>query len=569
MPEYVEMEISNQDVSRIIGNGHSGRKVYGTAIRLVLACAITGSVPLVTAHAQTAVTPVPGFPAPTTHTQQVYSPFDTFTSRWTRADARQIKARSDPNVAVGANSMPTSVTMPDIPADFPQTNPDVWLWDTWTLIDAHANQFSYNGWEVIFALTADPNAGYTFDDRHVHARISYFYRRAGIPASARPRNGGWIYGGHLFPDGASVKVFGSTPLTNNAEWSGSTRLLKTDGNEVAVFYTALGFNRTAEGANIAPPVAIISKTNGRIHADLNHVWFTGFNNHTGLLQPDGTYYQTGQQNEFYSFRDPFTFEDPQNPGQTFMVFEGNTAGERGAKDCTAADLGYQAGDPNAEDLDTVQNSGATYQKANIGLAVSTDSSLTQWRFLPPLISANCVNDQTERPQVYIKDGKYYLFTISHRSTFAAGIDGPDGVYGFVGNGLRSDFEPLNWGSGLALGNPTDLNTAAGSDFDPDPQQNPRAFQAYSHYVMPNGLVESFIDTVEGRRGGALAPTVKIQISDATTQIDLSYGQNGLGGYGNIPANRYDLDWQGFVRDLLQSGRSPNASISLASFVQQQ
>lgn len=56
------------------------------------------------------------------------------------------------------------------------------------------------------------------------------------------------------------------------------------------------------------------------------------------MQPDGVYYQTGQQNEFYSFRDPFTFEDPAHPGYTFMVFEGNTAGERGARDCTAADL---------------------------------------------------------------------------------------------------------------------------------------------------------------------------------------------------------------------------------------
>ncbi len=456
--------------------------------------------------------------------------------------------------------------MPSIPADFPQTNPDVWVWDTWTLIDAKANQFSYNGWEVIFSLTADPNAGYTFDDRHVHARIGFFYRRAGIPAALRPRNGGWIYGGHLFPDGSSVKVFGSTTLTNNAEWSGSTRLVRAGDNHVSVFYTALGFNRTADGTNITPPVAIISKANGTIHSDLKHVWFTGFNNHTPLLQPDGVYYQTGQQNEFYSFRDPFTFEDPAHPGYTFMVFEGNTAGERGARDCTAADLGYRSGDPYAENLDDVLNSGATYQKANIGLAVALNKSLSKWRFLPPLISGNCVNDQTERPQIYIKDGKYYLFTISHRTTFAAGIDGPDGSYGFVGNGVRSDYQPLNWGSGLVLGNPTDLNQAAGSDFDPNPLQNPRAFQSYSHYVMPGGLVESFIDTVENRRGGALSPTVQININGANTAINLAYGNNGLGGYGNIPANRADVDIVAFLQDLRSGNDSSvtNPLVALAS-----
>ena len=512
---------------------------------------------------------VSGYALPTIHTQQAYDPFDTYTSRWTRADARQIRARSSLTNPTGGNSLPARLTMPDIPANFPQTNPDVWVWDTWTLIDAQANQFSYNGWEVIFSLTADPNAGYTFDDRHVHARIGFFYRRAGIPASRRPRNGGWIYGGHLFPDGASAKVFGSTTLTQNAEWSGSTRLVKVGDNRVSVFYTALGFNRTDAGANIAPPIAIISKTDGRIHADLTHVWFTGFNNHEGLLQPDGVYYQTGQQNEFYSFRDPFTFEDPAHPGYTFMVFEGNTAGERGAADCTAADLGYRSGDPYAENLNDVLNSGATYQKANIGLAVALNRSLTKWRFLPPIISANCVNDQTERPQIYIKDNKYYLFTISHRTTFAAGMDGPDGVYGFVGNGIRSDFKPMNWGSGLVLGNPTDLNQAAGSDFDPNPLQNPRAFQSYSHYVMPGGLVESFIDTVKNRRGGALAPTVQINISGQNTAINLGYGQNGLGGYGDIPANRYNIDVVAFLQDLTSgNGSTPtNPLVALASLGQ--
>ncbi|MEU1811539.1 glycoside hydrolase family 68 protein [Micromonospora aurantiaca (nom. illeg.)] len=51
--------------------------------------------------------------------------------------------------------------------------------------------------------------------------------------------------------------------------------------------------------------------------------------------------------------------------------------------------------------------------------------------------------------------------------------------------------------GLALGNSTDLNISS-----TDPRQNPRQFQAYSRYVMPGGLVESFIDDVEG---GSVTP----------------------------------------------------------------
>lgn len=263
---------------------------------------------------------------------------------------------------------------------------------------------------------------------------------------------------------------------------------------------------------------------------------SGFNGHKELLKADGKYYQTVEQNPYYSFRDPFTFEDPAYPGKTFMVFEGNTAGDRGDYQCQDSDLGR-----SGEDADAVTASGANFQMANIGLAVATNKQLTKWKYLPPILSANCVNDQTERPQFVIKkvngQYKYYLFTISHAFTYAAGLRGPDGVYGFVGDGIRSDFQPLNK-SGLVLGNPTDLNLAAR-----DAKQNARAYQSYSHYVMPGGLVESFIDTVADRRGGTLAPTVKVNIKATTTKVDRTVGNKGLLGYGYIPAN-IDLDPSG-------------------------
>ncbi len=280
---------------------------------------------------------VAGFPAPTPHSQQAYDPESTFTMRWTRADVRQIKAQSHTATAADKNSLPASLTMPDIASNFPLINPNVWVWDTWPLSDVRANNLSFKGWEVIFSLTADPHAGYSFDDRHVHARIGFFYRKAGIPASQRPADGGWTYGGHLFPDGSSVRVFGTAPMTQNAEWSGSARL--TNGNNVSLYYTALSFNRTAEGGqDITPPIAIISRTDGHIHADDKHVCFDGFDKHEALLEPDGKLYQSRDQNGYYSFRDPFVFVDPAHPGKTFMVFEGNTAGPRGARTCTEADL---------------------------------------------------------------------------------------------------------------------------------------------------------------------------------------------------------------------------------------
>lgn len=448
------------------------------------------------------------------HSQTSYSPWSNFTMKWTRADAQKIMAQSDPTVAIGENSLPTKLTMPEIPKNFPvmknaANGKQVWIWDTWPLTDAHGNVYSYKGWNVIFALSADPYAGYTFDDRHVHARISMWYRKVSQP------NTQWIYAGN---------VFGNQTPPTEAEWSGSARIFG-DG-QIKLFYTHLNF------ADRNAPIATIALSTGRVNANANRVWLTGFKGYKPLLQPDGNYYQTVQQNPYFSFRDPYTFEDPAYPGKTFMVFEGNTGGNRGAYQCQKSDLGNSGETPAA-----VTASGANYQMANIGLAVATNTQLTKWKFLPPILSANCVNDQTERPQFVIKkvNGQwtYYLFTISHQFTYAAGLRGPDGVYGFVGSGIRSDFKPLN-GGGLVLGNPTDLNLPAG-----DANANPRQFQSYSHYVMPGGLVESFIDNVDGRRGGTLAPTVKLKINATTTSVDRSVGDGGLLGYGYIPAN-YDI-----------------------------
>ena len=511
----------------------------------------------------------PGWPNATDHTQQAYPVDSDFTSTWTRADARQIQRVSDPNAPSGSSSLPEQYTMPEISEGFPTTNDDVWVWDTWTLTDDAANQLSYNGWEIAFSLVADRHAGYTFDDRHTHARLGYFYRKAGTDESseggASASNGGWIYGGHVFPDGASGSIFEDQSFTSQTEWSGSARLM--DGNKIRMFYTSVAFYQGSGGDYDAPAADTgkpydprIVQSEGRIYADDTGVWFTGFRDQHQLLTPDGHYYQSRIQNPNVNFRDPFTFRDQNNPADPtdYMVFEGNSAYTREPElvdqvaaagqnttvaSCTSKDMGYEAGDPKAESAQEVSDAGGRYQLANVGLARATNKAMTQWEYLPPLLSGNCVNDQTERPQIYFKDGKYYLFTISHRETYAEGLMGPEGVYGFVGDGLRSDYRPVNESTGIALGNPINLNVAPGRPYSPDWNQSPYTYQSYSHYVMPDGLVESFIDSIGGNhdgspvRGGSLAPTVKLLISRDTTTVDRSYGTNGLGGFGHIPANR--------------------------------
>ncbi|MGC5172199.1 glycoside hydrolase family 68 protein [Microbacterium sp. DT81.1] len=531
------MQLSRRRVTRRATSGLVAGALVATALVAGTPAALAAPGVVVAGHGL----PLQAGPEPTVHTQEAFAPEDDFTAKWTRADARQIARLSDPNAGSRENSMPASLTMPTVPQDFPDmSHGAVWVWDSWPLTDENGDQYSVNGQEIIFSLVADRSLG--FDDRHVFAKIGYFYRPALIPDEQRPEDGGWTYGGLVFEEGVTGQIFEDQSYSHQTQWSGSARVFK--GGEIKLFFTDVAFYRNPDGSNIKPYDPRIALSLGKVHAGPNGVSFTGFDEVIDLLQADGTYYQTGAQNPFFNFRDPFTFEDPAHPGETYMVFEGNTAMQRETATCDAEDLGYRDGDPYAETVEEVNATDATLNIGNIGLAKAKNKELTEWEFLPPILSANCVTDQTERPQFVFKDGKYYLFTISHRSTYAAGLDGPEGVYAFVGDGIRSDFQPLNHGSGLALGNPTNLNFLGGEPFAPDFNQHPGHFQAYSHYVMPGGLVQSFIDTIGTHdnfvRGGTLAPTVKIDLQGDTSAVDYSYGNDGLGGWADIPANLHML-----------------------------
>jgi levansucrase len=405
--------------------------------------------------------------APAAASAATYSPLDDFTAVWSRAQA--LKVRSDP-----------TNTKPRIPPDFPVMTDEVWVWDTWPLTNLDTRPIRYRGWHVIFSLTAPRSI--PFGDRHWYARIGFFYSRDGKS---------WRYGGNLFP--GAIR-FGSR------EWAGSTVLV---GDDIHVFYTASGGDNAPPGER-TNPLQRLATASGRIHADDEGVWFTGLRNHRIIAEPDGSFYQTLEQSRagpiIYAFRDPFAFRDPED-GDVYLLFEGNSGGPAGTHTCGPRELGPV---PPGHEV----SPDSRYFTGNIGIAQARSSSLRRWRLLPPLLSANCVNQQTERPHLVIENSRYYLFTISHTFTFAPGLTGPDGLYGFVGPSLRSDYRPLN-ASALVLGNPADAPV-----------------QQYSEYVMPNWLVESFIDTLPGDIfGGTLAPTLQLAPDGASTFFvkQLEYG----------------------------------------------
>jgi levansucrase len=307
-----------------------------------------------------AVTVLTSLAAPA-HAQ--YSPDDEFTAVWTRAQA--LKISQDP-----------TNTKPRIPPDFPVMTEEVWVWDTWPLTNLSGNVLTYQGWHVIFSLVAPREI--PFSDRHWQARIGFFYSR-----DAKT----WTYGGFLFP---ALTPHGSR------EWAGSALLFGE--NEVRAFYTASG----RPGGGIDPTDAFqrLATSRGRIHADANGVWFTGFRNHTVIAEPDGRWYQTLAQGAGGvgnpAFRDPWVFRNPADD-RVYMLFEGNSGGPAGSHVCGPRAVGPV---PPGHEVPA----DARFYTGNIGLARAQNANMTRWRLLPPLLSANCVDRETERPHLVIRGG---------------------------------------------------------------------------------------------------------------------------------------------------------------------
>ena len=394
---------------------------------------------------------------------------------WTRAQA--LKVREDD---------PTT-TSPVINTDFKIMSDTLFIWDTMPLRTLDGEVASIDGWSVIFTLAAprrpkeftDANGVYDikadWEDRHGNARIHYWYSKTSKD---------WIYGGRVMKEGVSP---------TSREWAGTPILLDTKGN-IDLYYTCV------------TPGATVAKVRGKITTTRKKVTCSHFNEVKPLFEADGKYYQTEDQNPYFNFRDPSPFIDPVD-GKLYMFFEGNVAGYRGTHKITEKEKGF---------LPTGHNEmgGSKYQCGCIGLAVAKDLSGDEWELLPPLITATGVNDQTERPHYVYVDNKYYLFTISHKFTYADGLTGPDGVYGFVSENLTGPYRPMN-GSGLVLGNPSS-----------------QPFQSYSHCIFPTTEgknvfnATSFIDSVpvknngklQYRIGGTEAPTIQLVIEGDNSYV---------------------------------------------------
>ena len=384
-------------------------------------------------------------------------------SQWTREQARQIRRRPE-NVA--------PVAEPSGADPFPELH----IWDTWLLRDRDGKIADVNGQQVAFSLTAD--AALLPGTRHDVAEIRCFHSTDGEH---------WCDAGPVFDDGA----------LGQRQWAGSALY---DAGELYLYYTAAGHDDDEE---LTYTQRIAVAYGGTLATDADGIDLTGPWTHETLLEPDGEWYETEAQSRgmTYTFRDPWFFEDPAT-GEMHLLFEANTPTLK-------------------RDGDNSETNKRRAFNGCVGVATSSSDDPLSWELQPPLLTAVEVNQELERPHIVTVDDNYYLFFCSHVHTFAPGVTGPDGLYGFVADAFEGPYSPLNK-TGLVATNP---------------EETP--FQAYSWMAFKYNeevLLQSFLnyydftgtslDTVaefpeheqRARFGGTLAPTLRLRIDGDETQL---------------------------------------------------
>jgi levansucrase len=343
----------------------------------------------------------------------------------------------------------------------PRVLPNDDIWDLWPVQEPDGAPTVLNGQELWMALSA-PATGHP-DERHDVARI-----RLLAAGSA-----GWSDLGHVFADGASL---------GSREWSGSA-VRRPDGT-VSVFYTAAGHRGEAR-PTFAQRVA---EARPWLVAEPGRVRLEHRAEHRAVLRSDGRTYLPadevdGGPGRIRAFRDPAWFRDPAD-GCEYLLVAASVPGRDHFMGAVAVARAHADG----------------------------------WRLLPPLVVADGVNHEIERPHVVVHGSWYYLFFCAHRQAFHPPGCAPTGLYGFAARSLTGPYEPLN-GSGLVVRNPAN---------EPD--------QAYAWLVLPDLRVASFLDyrSVEGpdpgrtdaararaRFGGTAAPTLRLSLDRLTTSVTVA------------------------------------------------
>ncbi|QGH33158.1 glycoside hydrolase family 68 protein [Gracilibacillus salitolerans] len=435
---------------------------------------------------------------------------DYGTSTITRSDMKDmIKQHGDEDFTVPTFDASTIQNIPSatkVTEDGEEIKLDVW--DTWPLQNADGTVAEYNGYHILFGLAGNPdNAEDTF--------IYLFYKKADENSIDS-----WKNAGRVFDDNDKFEANDKYLKDQSEEWSGSATF--TSNGEIRLFYT----NRTEfdEAKDLYGKQTLTTAQVNVSEIEEGALQVDSVEDHKSIFEGgDGSVYQNVMQafggdeinwKENHTLRDPHYIEDN---GHKYLVFEANTGSDYGYSG--ESSLYNQAYYGNSNHffqnekgwlLNSPKKEYAELANGAIGIVEITDDYELK-KVMEPLIVSNTVTDEIERPNIFKKDGKWYLFTSARGSKMTIdGIDDED-IYmlGYVSNSLTGEFKPMNK-TGIVLHH----------DLDPyDITWN------YAHYVIPQETTdEAVVTSYMTNRGyfedhkSTFAPSFKLKLNNKKSSV---------------------------------------------------
>lgn len=349
------------------------------------------------------------------------------------------------------------------------------VWDTWPLQNADGTVAEYNGYHIVFGLAGDPkNPNDTF--------IYMFYKKAGDNSVDA-----WKNAGRVFDDNDKYEANDEHLKGQIEEWSGSA--LFTDDGEIRLFYTNRGdFN---ESQKLFGKQTLTTAQVNVSEQQENTLKVDGVEDHKSIYEggDSKTYESVNKAFEDRNFMNNHTLRDPhyiEDKGRKYLVFEANTGTEYGYSGEESLYNRAYYGNGMKFFRDEFKNLDNSDKKDEAELAngaigiVEINGDYTLKNEMKPLIVSNTVTDEIERPNIFKKDGKFYLFTSTRGSKMTTdGVDDKD-IYmlGYVSNSLTGPYKPMN-----------DTGIVLHQDLDPND-----VTWTYAHYVIPQKDSDKFVVT---------------------------------------------------------------------------
>ncbi|MGM7724686.1 glycoside hydrolase family 68 protein [uncultured Metabacillus sp.] len=444
-------------------------------------------------------------------------------SHITRSDMyKMIEQHGDPKYTVPQFDASTIQNIPSAKKynEFGQLI-DLDVWDTWPLQNADGTVAEYNGYHIVFGLAGDPkNGSDTF--------IYMFYKKVGETSLDS-----WKNAGRVFKD--SDKYAPNDPYLKDQteEWSGSATL--TSDGEVRLFYTNRG-GFDAEQEKYGKQTLTTAQVNVS-EVDANTLKVDGVEDFKSIFEGgDGKVYQNvNQAFKDGNFLNNHTLRDPhyiEEKGRKYLVFEANTGTEYGYEgEKSLYNKAYYGGSTpffqseKEKLLQSPKKELATLANGAMGI-IEINDDYTVKKVMKPLIASNTVTDEIERPNIFKKDGKWYLFTSSRGSKMTIdGIDDRD-IYllGYVSDSLTGPYKPLN-DTGIVL------------HHDLDPYD---VTWTYAHFAIPQKNSDNVVVTSYMTNRGyfedhksTFAPSFLLNIKGSKTSVV----KDGILEQGQITINK--------------------------------